>query len=179
MRRTVEAVQAAKQRMGRRPIFCFCGRKVGPMQREVLTELLQPVVEELGYRLWELECGPGQGNGFVRLYIDAEAGISVDDCEQVSRAVSEVLDVEDPVAGGYTLEVSSPGLERPLRTAQHFARYVGEVVFVELVRPQDGRRRFKGPLRAAGAETIEVEVDGQRHVLPVAAIRKAHLAPQF
>jgi len=148
------------------------------MQRETLTVLLQPVVEELGYALWELECAPGQGSGFVRLYIDAEAGISLDDCERVSRAVSEVLDVEDPVAGKYTLEVSSPGLERPLRTAAHFARFVGETVFVELARPQDGRRRFMGPLKAAGADTIEVEVDGQRHVLPVDGIRKAHLAPQ-
>jgi ribosome maturation factor RimP len=148
------------------------------MQRDTLTALLQPVVEELGYELWELECSPGRGSGFVRLYIDAEAGITVDDCERVSRAVSEVLDVEDPVAGQYTLEVSSPGLDRPLRTAAHFARFVGATVFVELVQPQDGRRRYLGPLTAAGAETIEIEVDGRRHVLPVAGIRKAHVAPQ-
>jgi ribosome maturation factor RimP len=148
------------------------------MQREMLTALLQPVVEELGYVLWELECAAGHGNGFVRLYIDAEAGITVDDCERVSRAVSEVLDAEDPVAGQYTLEVSSPGFERPLRTAAHFARFVGETVFVELVQPQDGRRRFKGALVTAGAQAIEVEVDGRKHVLPIAGIRKAHLAPQ-
>jgi ribosome maturation factor RimP len=147
------------------------------MQREVLTALLQPVVEDLGYTLWELECSPGRGNGFVRLYLDAEAGITVDDCERVSRAVSEVLDAEDPVAERYTLEVSSPGLERPLRTAGHFARFVGETVFVELMQPLDGRRRFKGPLTAAGAGTIEVEVDGTRHVLPLDGIRRAHLAP--
>ena len=147
------------------------------MQREKLTALLQPVVEGLGYVLWELECAPGRGSGFVRLYIDADAGITVDDCERVSRAVSEVLDVEDPITGQYTLEVSSPGLDRPLRTAAHFARFVGETVFVELAEPQDGRRRYSGSLKAAGAETIEVEVDGRRHVLPVAGIRKAHLAP--
>jgi ribosome maturation factor RimP len=149
------------------------------MQREVLTALLQPVVEGLGYQLWELECSPGRGNGFVRLYIDAEPGISVDDCERVSRAVSEVLDVEDPIAGEYTLEVSSPGLDRPLRTAAHFARFLGEDVFVELVHPQDGRRRFSGALRSADAQTIEVEVDGRRHVLPVGGIRKAHLVPKI
>ena len=149
------------------------------MQREVLTALLKPVVEGLGYELWELECAPGPGNGFVRLYLDAEAGITIDDCERVSRAVSELLDVEDPVAGRYTLEVSSPGLDRPLRTAAHFARFVGETVFVELVQPQDGRRRFQGALAAAGAQTIEIEMDGLRHVLPVAGIRKAHLAPQI
>jgi len=149
------------------------------MQREVLTALLRPVVEGLGYELWELECSPGRGDGFVRLYLDTEAGITVDDCERVSRAVSEVLDAEDAVEGHYTLEVSSPGLDRPLRTAAHFARFVGDTVFVELVQPQDGRRRFEGLLTAASAQTIEIEVDGQRHVLPVGGIRKAHLAPQL
>lgn len=144
----------------------------------MLTALLQPVVEELGYSLWEIECLPGRGNGLVRLYLDAEAGITVDDCARVSRAVSEVLDAEDPIEGEYTLEVSSPGLERPLRTAEHFGRFVGETVFVELAQPVDERRRFKGLLAAADATTIEVEVDGQRHVLPVSGIRKAHLAPQ-
>ncbi len=145
----------------------------------MLTALLQPVVEELGYSLWEIECSPGQGSGFVRLYLDAEAGITVDDCARVSRAVSEVLDAEDPIPGEYTLEVSSPGLERPLRTAEHFGRFVGETVFVELAQPQGGRRRFLGPLAAADEKTIEVEVDGQRHVLPVSGIRKAHLVPQI
>jgi ribosome maturation factor RimP len=148
------------------------------MQREALTALLQPVVEELGYSLWEIECSLGKGGGFVRLYLDAEAGITVEDCARVSRAVSEVLDEEDPIPGEYTLEVSSPGLERPLRTAEHFGRFVGETVFVELVQPKDGRRRFLGLLAGADATTIDVEVDGQRHVLPVSGIRKAHLAPQ-
>jgi len=108
----------------------------------------------------------------VRLYIDAEAGITLDDCERVSRAVSDLLDEADPLPGQYTLEVSSPGIERPLRTAEHFAPYLGEVVFVELAHPLDGRRRYKGPLIAAGSETIEVEVDGRRHMLPIAGIRK-------
>jgi ribosome maturation factor RimP len=113
----------------------------------------------------------------VRLYIDAAEGISLDDCERVSRAVSELLDVEDPVPGQYTLEVSSPGIERPLRSAAQFARYLGEMVAVEMVQPVEGRRRFKGALAAAGEETIEVEVDGRRHVLPIDGIRRAQLAP--
>jgi ribosome maturation factor RimP len=166
--------------MGRRPIFRFCAlREDGGMLRDTLEALLRPVVEGLGYELWELEYSPGRGNGFVRLYVDAEAGITLDDCERVSRAVSEVLDVEDPIPGHYALEVSSPGLDRPLRTAGQFGRYVGEPVFVETLQPIDGRRRFKGPLVAAGPETIEIEADGRRHVLPVAAIRKAHLAPDI
>jgi ribosome maturation factor RimP len=149
------------------------------MLRDTLIGLLQPVVEGLGYELWELEYLPGRGNALLRVYIDtgSEQGVTVDDCEKVSRAVSEVLDAADPVPGNYTLEVSSPGIERPLRTARHFAPYAGETVFVEMAHLIDERRRFKGRLVAAGAETIEVEVEGRRHVLPIAGIRKAHLAP--
>jgi len=151
------------------------------MLRERLLALLQPVVEELGYELWELEYQPGRGNALVRIYLDTEAagGITVDDCERASRAVSEVLDTSDPIPGNYTLEVSSPGLERPLRTARHFAPYVGEQVFVETVHVVDERRRFKGVLAAAGPESIEVDVEGRRHVLPLTGIRKAHLAPDI
>ena len=147
------------------------------MLRDTLAARLAPLVEGLGYELWELEYSPGRGNGFLRLYIDAAAGITLDDCERVSRAVSEVLDAEDPIPGQYTLEVSSPGLERPLRTAEHFARFVGETVHVETLQAIEGRRRFMGALTAAGAETIEVEVDGKRWTLPLSGIRKAHLAP--
>ncbi len=147
------------------------------MLRDTLAALLAPLVEGLGYELWELEYAPGRGNGLLRLYIDADAGITLDDCERVSRAVSELLDAEDPVPGQYTLEVSSPGVERPLRTAEHFARFVGEKVYVETVQALEGRRRFKGALTACDAATVEVEVDGRRWTLPISGIRKAHLAP--
>jgi ribosome maturation factor RimP len=174
--------------MGRRPIFCF--RAVHSLYsrmqdrgdrvlRDKLDQLLRPVVESAGCELWEIEYSPGRGNGLLCLYIDSADGISVEDCERVSRAVSEVLDAADPIPGHYTLEVSSPGLERPLRTAQQFAPYVGEKVFVEMVHVVDERRRFKGPLVAAGAQTIVVEVDGRRHELPLSGIRKAHLAPDL
>jgi len=148
------------------------------MLRDTLAARLAPLVEGLGYELWELEYSSGRGNGFLRLYIDAETGITLDDCERVSRAVSEVLDAEDPIPGHYTLEVSSPGLERPLRTPQQFARFVGETVQVETVQAIEGRRRFKGALEAADATTIVVDVDGRRWALPLDGIRKAHLAPQ-
>jgi ribosome maturation factor RimP len=148
------------------------------MLRDTLADLVRPVVEGLGYELWDLEYAPGRGVSLLRLYIDTPNGITLDDCERVSRAVSAMLDVEDPVPGHYTLEVSSPGFERSLRTSGQFAQFVGETVYVELAVPLDGRRRYKGPLRAAGAETVEVEVDGRRQVLPIAGIRKAHLAPQ-
>jgi ribosome maturation factor RimP len=148
------------------------------MLRDTLAARFAPLVEGLGYELWELEYSPGRGNGFLRLYIDAEAGITLEDCERVSRAVSEVLDAEDPIPGQYTLEVSSPGLERPLRTAEHFARFVGDTVSVEAVQAIEGRRRFKGTLAAVDTGTIEVEVDGRRWTLPIGGIRRAHLAPK-
>jgi ribosome maturation factor RimP len=166
--------------MGRRPIFRFCNlRRAGRMLRDMLTGLIRPVVEELGYELWELEYSPRRGHALVRLYVDSEDGITLDDCERVSRAVSELLDDADPVPGQYTLEVSSPGIDRPLSQPEHFAAYVGETVSVELREPLEGRRRFKGPLRAAGPDSIEVEVDGRGHVLPLAGIRKAQLAPDY
>ena len=148
------------------------------MLRDTLAELVRPIVEGLGYELWDLEYLPGRGDGLLRIFIDVAAGVGLDDCERVSKAVSAVLDEVDPVPGHYTLEVSSPGLERTLRSAGQFARFVGENVYVELTQPLDGRRRYKGPLLAAGGETVEIEVDGQRRVLPIAGIRKAHLAPQ-
>ena len=151
------------------------------MLRDTLTALLQPVVTGLGYELWEREYLPQRGNALLRIYIDttADGGVTVEDCERVSRAVSEVLDAHDPLPGNYTLEVSSPGIERPLRTAQHFAPYTGEKVFVETVHLVDERRRFKGLLVAAGPESVEVEVEGRRHVLPLSGIRRAHLAPDL
>jgi ribosome maturation factor RimP len=148
------------------------------MIRETLERLLRPVVEGLGFELWELEYLPRRGNALLRLYLDSARGVTVDDCAHVSRAVSEVLDARDPLPGRYELEVSSPGLERPLRTAEQFARFAGERVHVELVAPIEGRRRLQGPLSAVTTTTIEVDVDGRRYAVPLAAVRKAHLAPE-
>jgi ribosome maturation factor RimP len=149
------------------------------MLADTLESLVRPVVEGLGYELWEFEYSPRRGNALLRVYIDHAAGIGLDDCERVSRAVSEVLDREDPLPQSYDLEVSSPGIERPLRTSGQFAGYVGETVYVEVRSPVEGRRRFNGPLRNAGATTIEIEVEGRSYVLPLASIRKAHLAPEY
>src|SRR5688500_6885849 len=120
------------------------------MLRNQLGELLGPVVAGLGYELWEIEYAPRAGGGLLRLYIDADEGISLDDCERVSRAVSETLDETDPIPGHYTLEVSSPGLDRVLRTRAHFARFTGERVKLEMMRPVDGRKRFQGRLQTVG-----------------------------
>ena len=145
--------------------------------RERLIALIEPVLAQLGYELVELEYAAGRTNAVVRIFIDQPAGISVDDCERVSRDVAALLDVDDPIPTAYTLEVSSPGFDRVLRTPAHFARFVGERVFVELRAPRDGRRRYTGTLLAADDSGITVEVDKQKVEVPFGEIGKARLAP--
>jgi ribosome maturation factor RimP len=147
--------------------------------RDQLIELLDPVVADLGYELWELEYTGQSGSGLLRLYIDSAEGISVDDCARVSRAVSAAMDVADPIASNYTLEVSSPGLDRVLRTRRHFDLFTGGQVRVELKRPVGGRKRFSGRLVSASEDGIVLEVDGSDVSLPLDGINKARLAPEL
>jgi ribosome maturation factor RimP len=154
------------------------------MLRDDLTALLTPVVNEVGFELWELEY-TGAGGGLLRLYIDSAEGIAVEDCAKVSRAVSELLDSVDPIQGNYTLEVSSPGTDRVLRTYEHFARFPGEQVAVELKTAlhmkgaKVGRKRFSGTLLKVDPKEIAIEVEGETVVLPLAGIHKARLAPEL
>jgi len=149
------------------------------MLRDDLTALLDPVVRNMGLELWELEYLSRSNGGLLRLYIDAPQGVTVEDCAAVSHAVSDVLDGADPIPGFYTLEVSSPGLDRVLRSAEHFGRYRGEAVRVELKQAVAGRKRFLGRLRDVTADEITVEVDGKPVTMALAAIHKARLAPEF
>src|ERR1700756_1256581 len=114
--------------------------------RERLISLIEPLLGRLGYELVELEYSAGRAHAVLRLFIDREAGVTLDDCTQVSREVSAMLDVEDPIPSAYTLEVSSPGFDRVLRTQAHFGRFVGSRVVVELKEPRGGRRRSTGRL---------------------------------
>jgi ribosome maturation factor RimP len=148
------------------------------MLRDQLRELLEPVVIGLGYELWELEYATRPGGALLRLYIDSPAGIGVDDCERVSRAVSQAMDQADPIAAAYTLEVSSPGLDRVLRTQQHFERCIGEVARIELTTLLNGRKRFAGRLLQVQAGQITLEIDDGRVELPIEAIQKARVVPQ-
>lgn len=147
------------------------------MTREELIRLLEPTVERLGYELVDLELKLGGRDGLVRLYIDKPDGVDLDDCETVSRQVGALLDVEDPIPGHYTLEVSSPGLDRRLTKLEHFRRFTGEDVRIKLRFPIEGRRNFRGSLKSADDESIEVEVDGKAHRLPLATIESARLVP--
>jgi len=131
----------------------------------------------MGYELADLEFRLGGNGGLVRVFIDKPEGIDLDDCEKVSLAVSALLDVEDPVPGKYHLEVSSPGLDRKLTKVEHFQRFMGEVVKVQMRFPIAGRRRFRGTLVSLDKENIVVEVDGESHSLALATIDTARLVP--
>jgi ribosome maturation factor RimP len=144
--------------------------------RERLIALIEPVLARLGYELVELEYAAGRSQAVVRLFIDQSVGITVEDCERVSREVAALLDVDDPIPTAYTLEVSSPGFDRLLRTPAHFERFVGSRVFVELKVPRAGRRRYTGMLQAVNAKGIELEVDKQKVEVPFDEIGKARLA---
>jgi len=135
----------------------------------------------LGYELVEIEFVPGPGGGTLRIYIDkpeeAEQGIDVEDCASVSHVISDLLDADDPFPGRYSLEVSSPGTDRVLRTPAHFARFVDNRVKVELVAPREGRKRYTGMLRHADGESIELDVDNFSVSIRLEEIHRARLAP--
>lgn len=147
------------------------------MTAEELARLLEPTVERLGYELMDLELKLHGRGGVVRLFIDHPDGVSLEDCEKVSHAVSALLDVEDPLPGQYNLEVSSPGLDRKLTKPEHFQRFTGETVKVQMRFPIAGRRRFRGKLVSSDDENIVVDVDGKPHTLPMATIDTARLVP--
>jgi ribosome maturation factor RimP len=151
--------------------------------RDALMRLIEPAIEALDYELVDIEFAQAGRGGVLRIFIDRRAadpiaGITVDDCARVSHAVSGILEVEDPIKGHYTLEVSSPGFDRILRKRAHFDRFIGERIFAELKLPINGRRRYVGVLKSIAGDSIVVEVDGQAHDLPLERIQKARLRPE-
>lgn len=144
-----------------------------------LTSLLEPSVSALGFELWGLEFISQGKDSILRVYIEHEDGISVDNCATVSHQISGVLDVEDPVSGHYTLEVSSPGMDRPLFTAEQFVQYRGSVVQIKLRSPFDGRRKFTGLLNGVEGDEVLVIVDQEEYMLPIELIDRANVVPQF
>jgi ribosome maturation factor RimP len=150
-------------------------------QRKVEIEgLLGPTVRALGLELWGLELALSRAGGLLRLYIDhAQRPVTLDDCEQVSREVSALLDVHDPITGNYTLEVSSPGLDRPLYNADHYLRFVGSDVRAQTAVPIGGRRRFQGRIASVENGKVTVELETGPVVLAIADIEKAKLVPSF
>lgn len=142
---------------------------------EQLWKLLEPAVRGLGFELWGVEYQSGSTPVLLRLYIDHPDGITVDDCGAVSEQVGAVLDVEEPIRGDYTLEVSSPGIERPLFTEEQYRRYLDSDLKVRLSWPEHGRRNFRGRLVSVSQVGIEIEVDGVAYELPFGAIARARV----
>jgi ribosome maturation factor RimP len=151
---------------------------MNPVARQV-ADVIGPAVTSMGYELVGVEYGD-QGRGhLLRIYIDHENGINVDDCSRVSRRVSAILDVEDPIAGHYDLEVSSPGMDRPLFNEEHFHRYLSHKVKIVMAIPQMGRKRYTGILINVSDGLVEVEVDNEIYELPFAEIASARLVPEY
>ncbi|MEY2700315.1 MAG: ribosome maturation factor RimP [Pseudomonadota bacterium] len=158
------------------PFFYGC-RKIRMRMPEQLAKLIEPAVTGLGYELVDLEF-ESQGR-ILRLYIDHADGITIDDCSKVSYQVSGILEVEDPISGQYQLEVSSPGMDRPLVKPEHFQRFTGQMARIQILRPIGNQKRFKGRITAASDESVTLETETGSVELTYGAIEKARLVPEF
>lgn len=149
------------------------------ISKDKLRNMLEPSIEDLGYELVLIEIGNQGKQTILRLYIDAPGGIQIDDCETVSRHISAILDVEDPVSSEYLLEVSSPGIDRPLVKPAHFKQFLGDEAKIVMHSHILGRRKFTGQMVDANDEQVVVEVDGESYELPYKDIDSARLNPEF
>ena len=146
---------------------------------EQVEVIVKPIMEDLNFELVDVEYVKEGRDHFLRISIDKEGGVGVDDCADVSRQVSAILDVEDPIADKYNLEVSSPGLDRPLFTLEQFQRYVGEDIAVHLRIPVLDRRKWQGKLEKIENDMLTLIVDGQEQVLIFGNIQKANVIAKF
>ena len=149
------------------------------VSRGVLVSLIAPVVEAMDLELWGLEFFAKGKTTTLRVYIDRDEGVGVGDCERVSRQLGSVFDVEDPIAEEYTLEVSSPGLDRPLYSPLQYQKYIGEIIDLKLRLPFEGRRKFKGKLETIEAGDIVLIVDDHEYMFPFEGVERARVVPRF
>jgi len=145
---------------------------------EHLVNLIEPVVEGLGYECVGIDYHPHPRHGLLRIYIDKENGILVDDCSKVSYQVSGVLDVEDPIPGNYQLEISSPGEDRPFFKVSQFERFIGSTVLVNLFKPIENRKKIKGSIEGVAGDIITLKEGDQVFEVPFSAMSKARLVPE-
>ena len=148
-------------------------------QHNELIELLEPVVTALGYEMLGIEYFRQKDGSMLRLYIDKDVGITIDDCTRVNHQVIGVLDVHDPIKEKYFLEISSPGLDRPLFTLEQFQRFIGEKVKMKLREKIEERRKFKGVIKAVEESAVLISDDGVDYLIPAEAIDSAHLVPEI
>jgi len=144
-----------------------------------LLELIEPIVAGLGYECVGIEYNPHPRHGLLRVYIDSEQGVQLEDCSKVSHQISGVLDVEDPIQGNYRLEISSPGMDRPLFKIAHFQQFTGRQATVNLFRPVESRKKITGTILGVEEETILLEDGGQVFRVPLQAVSKARLVPDY
>lgn len=152
----------------------------GATQRAADIEaLIRPVIASQDCELWGFELLPSGRHSVLRIFIDREEGVSIEHCEAVSRRVAAVFDVEEPISGQYTLEVSSPGMDRILFRLEHYAESIGETVDIRLAQPFEGRRKLTGVLAGVEDEEIVVQVDDDEYLLPLEWIQRARIVPRF
>ena len=148
-------------------------------QNQALLDLFEPEVVAIGYELLGIEMTQNGHGSILRVYIDKEGGIDVDDCVAVSHQLTGILDVEDPISGHYDLEVSSPGLDRPLFTVEQYKKFIGETVKVKLYEKHNGRKRFIGVLNVVDDVEVVIDCEDEEYKVPFRLIERAHLVPQF
>lgn len=149
------------------------------MKQDVLAELLAPTIEDMGFRFWGLEYLIRKADALLRVYIDHENGISVENCASVSHEISGILDVEEPITMAYILEVSSPGMDRILFNAQQFKEFIGENVKIKFNQMVEGRRKIKGRIQKVNGETITLDVEGEDFSFENDQIMRARIQPTF
>ena len=147
------------------------------MKEKLLSQLIEPVIQDLGFELWGLEYLPQKNSAILRVFIDHENGITVNDCANCSREISGILEVEDPINGAYVLEVSSPGMDRVLFNAKQFSQYIGEFVVVKLAQPVLGARNIKGTIKSVEDELIVVANEVTEYDFEMSNVMKARLKP--
>ena len=144
-----------------------------------LRELIGPAVEAAGVELWGIEYSAARRHALLRVFIDSRKGISVDDCARASRQISSVLDVEDPIVGEYTLEVSSPGADRALYTLAHYCQLAGSRIKLRLRLPYEGRKVFVGTLSGTEDDSVLLAVGDEEYVFPFEGIERANVVPEI
>lgn len=146
---------------------------------EMLSDLIRPEVENLGFIFWGLSSPSSGKRRVIRIYIDGENGVNIDQCAEVSRQVGLMLEVEDAIPGAFVLEVSSPGLERPFFSPEQMRAYIGRRVDLQLHEPRGDRRKFKGELTGVEGDTVTMTVDDETMTFDWLSVRKANLVHEF
>ena len=146
---------------------------------EHILNLIEPIIEGLGYECVGIEYNSHPKNALLRIYIDNEKGVLLEDCTKVSHQISGMMDVEDPIASNYQLEISSPGEDRPFFKVTQFERFIGSTVAISLFNPVENRRKITGIIQKVEAATIFLQEQNHIFEIPFTAMSKARLVPEY